>query len=430
MIAAAIFGVVALCAALTLASYFHLLYSEALRIRPRESGNSLPFFEESLRPHLALETETGVARFAAVKQCVLVLLTLDLAYLRASEHELTAGRLLEALMLAAILLVLFAYAAPHVLVTRTAGHWALRFLLPARMLSAAVLPLLVVVHFAYSIADLGAEAKPEEAPATAEENIEALMDAGQEEGLLGEDDRKLIQSVVEFGDKTVREVMTPRPRIVAIEAGASFEELRQLLINERYSRIPVYRGSIDSIQGFVHVRDMLEVEESERESLHVTELLRPVLFVPETKRVNDLLREMQEKTQHMAIVIDEYGNTAGLATMEDLVEEIVGEIRDESEPVSDVAEEPDHSLLVSGDLSIDRLKDLTGYRPGQDLESTTIAGLVTERLGHVPAPGEKLQLDGIQIEVLASDALRVERLRVRRSQPAPAPVQAELPYTA
>jgi CBS domain containing-hemolysin-like protein len=312
-------------------------------------------------------------------------------------------------------------------VTRTTGDWALRFVWPARLLSAAVLPLLIVVGFLYSIADLGVESKAEESPATPEENIEALMDAGQQEGLLGEDDRKLIHSVVEFGDKTVREVMTPRPRIVAIEASSSLEELRQLLIHEKYSRIPVYRHDIDEILGFVHVRDLLEVEESERE-LRVTELLRPVLFVPETKRVNNLLREMQEKVQQMAIVVDEYGNTAGLATMEDLVEEIVGEIRDESEPVSDVVEEPDHSIRISGDLAVDRLRDLIGYRPDQDLESTTVAGLVTERLGHVPEAGEKLQLDGIEIEVLASDGLRVERLRVRRNGKPETP--AELPHTA
>jgi len=427
MIASAIFVAVLLSAALVLASYFHLLYAEAIRIRPRETGRSLPFFEENLRPRLAFEVETGVARFAAVKQCVLVLLTLDFVLLRVSEQPVTMPALLEAFALAAIVLVFCAYLAPHVLVTRTTGDWALRFVWPARLLSAAVLPLLIVVGFLYSIADLGVESKAEESPATPEENIEALMDAGQQEGLLGEDDRKLIHSVVEFGDKTVREVMTPRPRIVAIEASSSLEELRQLLIHEKYSRIPVYRHDIDEILGFVHVRDLLEVEESERE-LRVTELLRPVLFVPETKRVNNLLREMQEKVQQMAIVVDEYGNTAGLATMEDLVEEIVGEIRDESEPVSDVVEEPDHSIRISGDLAVDRLRDLIGYRPDQDLESTTVAGLVTERLGHVPEAGEKLQLDGIEIEVLASDGLRVERLRVRRNGKPETP--AELPHTA
>ncbi|HYM09338.1 MAG TPA: hemolysin family protein [Bryobacterales bacterium] len=425
MIAVPILLAALLCASLTLASYLQLLYTESVRLRPRETARSLAFFEETLRPQLKLEPEAGVQRFAAVKQSLLLLLAMDLAYLACARRGLAVERLGEALVLAAVLLVLFGYAAPHALVTRTAGKWAQGFLGCARLLSAAVAPLLLVAGFACSIADLSAEAKPPETPATHEENIEALIEAGEEEGLLGEDDRKLIQSVVEFGDKTVREVMTPRPRIVAIEAGASLEQLRQLLIHEQYSRIPVYEGSIDSIIGFVHVRNMLEVEEPERESRRVSELLRPVLFVPETKRSNDLLKEMQEKSLHMAIVIDEYGNTAGLATMEDLVEEIVGEIRDESEPVSDVVEEPDHSLIVPGNLDLDRLKDLTGYRPEQEVESTTIAGLVTERLGHVPAPGETLQLNGLRIEVLASNGLRVERLRLRRIEE-----QAELPFTA
>ena len=425
MIAVAVLFAVVLCACLALASYLHLLYSESLRIRHRETAQSLPFFEETLSPRLQLEPEAGVQRFAAVKQCVLLLLALDVAYLVGARHGLTAARMTEALALLLVLLVLFAYAAPHVLVTRTAGGWALGFLKPARLLSAAVSPLLVIVGFVYSIAELGLASKEPATPATPEENIEALIEAGEEEGLLGEEDRKLIQSVVEFGDKTVREVMTPRPRIVAIDAGASLEQLRQLLIDEQYSRIPIYEETIDSVMGFVHVRDVLEVPYEERESRGARELVRPVLFVPETKRVNDLLREMQENSLHMAIVIDEYGNTAGLATMEDLVEEIVGEIRDESEPVSDVVEEPDHSYIVSGDLDLDRLKDLTGYRPDQDVESTTIAGLVTERLGHVPTAGESLQLDGIRIEVLQSNGLRVERLRVRRSHG-----QAELPFSA
>jgi putative hemolysin len=426
MTALLIFFAAVLCACLTLASYLHLLYSESLRIRPREAERSLPFFEKVLAPQLKLEAEAGAQRFIAVRQCALILLVFDLAYLFGAGQGLAAARFLDALLASGAALVFFVYAIPHILATRTTGAWAVHFVVPARLLSAAVRPLLMVVGFLYSIADLGAEPKPAETPSTPEENIEALIEAGREEGLLGEDDRKLIQSVVEFGGKTVREVMTPRPRIVAIEAGASLEQLLQLLINEQYSRIPVYEGTIDSILGFVHVRDMLEIDEQERRERKVGELVRPVLFVPETKKVNDLLREMQEKNLHMAIVIDEYGNTAGLATLEDLVEEIVGEIRDESEPGSDIIEEPDHSLIVSGNLDLDRLRDLTGYRPDEHVESTTIAGLVTERLGHVPAAGETLQIDGLQIEVLASNGLHVERLRVRRNETG----QSPLPKTA
>ena len=250
------------------------------------------------------------------------------------------------------------------------------------------------------------------------ENIDALIAAGTEEGLIEEDDRKLIQSVVEFGDKVVREVMTPRPNIVAIQADATLEELRQLVINEQYSRIPVYERVIDQIIGFVHVRDMFELDEEERARRTVRELVRPIRFVPETKPVHDLMREMQQDGTHMVIVVDEYGNTAGLATMEDLVEVILGEIRDEHEP--------DSRCHRGRPRRLHRLRQL---RPGaaertcstsgreEDIESTTVGGLVTEWLGRVPQPGEAVERDGIRIEVLASDELRVEQVRVRKSQP-------------
>jgi len=423
MILAPVLIAVALALALTLAAFFYLLYAESVRLRPRESARALAFFEETVRPRLGLENDAGVQRFAAAKQLLLVLLVLDLVWAVAAGRDLTGKKLLEALAFAVALLALCGYVAPHVLVTRTEGRWAAGLALPARLLSLAVMPFLAVVRFSYSIADLGAESRHEEPP-TPGENIEALIDAGREEGLLEEDDRKLIQSVVEFGDKTVREVMTPRPRIVAIAAEATLEQLHALQIEHQYSRIPIYTGAIDNIIGFVHVWDVLETPDDERPLRRVRELRRPVLAVPETKQVNDLLREMQDRSIHMAVVIDEYGNTAGLATLEDLVEEIVGEIRDESEPNPDVVEEPGRSFLVSGSLDVDRLRDLLDFRAGEDLESTTISGLVTERLGRVPAAGETLEVDGIRIEVLESSGVAAERLRVRRIGP---PASAEAP---
>src|ERR1051326_3819737 len=148
--------------------------------------------------------------------------------------------------------------------------------------------------------------------------------------------------------------MTPRPNIVAISAESTLEQLRQLVITEQYSRIPVYDQNIDQIIGFVHVRDMFELEEEERERRTVRELIRPVPFVPETKPVNDLMRQMQQEGTHMVIVVDEYGNTAGLTTMEDLLEVIIGEIRDEHEPDSDVKEDGQGGFIVSGTLDLDR----------------------------------------------------------------------------
>jgi CBS domain containing-hemolysin-like protein len=274
-----------------------------------------------------------------------------------------------------------------------------------------------VFGFFQSLIDL-ADDKPAAAEEpTAAENIDALISAGTEEGLIEEEDRELIQSVVEFGDKVVREVMTPRPNIVAISADAALEELRQLVINEQYSRIPAFDQNIDQIIGFVHVRDMFELEEEERERRTVRELIRPVPFVPETKPVNDLMRQMQQEGTHMVIVVDEYGNTAGLTTMEDLLEVIIGEIRDEHEPDSDVKEDGQGGFIVSGNFDLDRVAGLVrSFHREEDIESTTIGGMVSEWLGRVPKAGETVDRDGVRVEVLASDELRVEQVRISKSE--------------
>jgi putative hemolysin len=166
----------------------------------------------------------------------------------------------------------------------------------------------------------------------------------------------------------------------------------------------------------VHVRDMFELEEDERAQKRTRDIMRPVRFVPETKPASDLMREMQQDGTHMVIVVDEYGNTAGLTSMEDLVEVILGEIRDEHEPESDVQDDGDGGYIVSGSFDVDRLDDIVNFEPAEDIESTTIGGLLTEWLGYVPQPGQVIEREGIRVEVLASDEMRVEQVRVRRSE--------------
>jgi CBS domain containing-hemolysin-like protein len=163
---------------------------------------------------------------------------------------------------------------------------------------------------------------------------------------------------------------------------------------------------------------MFELSEEERERRTVRELVRPIPFVPETKPVNDLLREMQRDRAHIAIAVDEYGNTAGLVTMEDMVEEVFGEIRDEHEPDLDIAQDAAGNYIVSGNFGVDRLEDLVDFRPAGDLESTTVGGLLMEWLGRVPQAGESVERDGIKIEVLASNGLRVEQVRISRAKTA------------
>lgn len=278
-------------------------------------------------------------------------------------------------------------------------------------------PCVAVLNFFQSLVDLTDDTAGKVEEPTPAENIEALISAGTEEGLIEEEDRELIQGVVEFGDKVVREVMTPRPNIISTSADSTLQQLRQLVITEQYSRIPVYEDTIDQVIGFVHVRDMFELDEDERARRTVRELVRPILFVPETKPVNDLMRQMQQENTHMVIVVDEYGNTAGLATMEDLLEVIIGEIRDEHEPDSDVKDDGQGGFIVSGNFDLDRVADLLhSFHREEEIESTTVGGLVSEWLGRVPKPGEAVERDGIRIEVLASDDLRVEQVRISKSQ--------------
>ena len=319
-----------------------------------------------------------------------------------------------ACLLSGLVTILGVHLIPQV-VYRTGSTRALLSLVPLlRILALAVRPLTWSLEFLRSLFNLdGTHAS--EADQHQEESIEALINAGEEEGIIEKGDRELIHSVVAFGDKTVRQVLTPRPQIVAISQDATLEELRQLVITEQYSRIPAYEGDIDNITGFVHVRDMFEIDEGERAQRKVREVLRPIRAVPETKLVGDLMREMQEEGSHMAVVVDEYGSTAGIVTMEDLVEEIVGEIHDEHEPERDFAEEPDGSYVLSGSFDVDGLRELVGFHPEDDTESTTIGGLVTEWLGHVPAAGETAERDGITITVLAANNLRVEQVRVAKA---------------
>ena len=408
--------IVLLSLLLGLVTFVQLLYLESLRLRARDYP-ALKFFREALEDKLGFEAEDGANVFTLVKHSVILFIGILYFVVLEDGRAWTWAEFLETLVAAWMTMIVMSYAVPQMLYRRSRARWLAPLAGLIRTIGLIAKPFIAVLGFLQSLVELTDEKNGTEEPPTQAENIDALISAGTEEGLIEEEDRKLIQSVVEFGDKVVREVMTPRPNIVAISADATLEELRQLVINEQYSRIPVYQDTIDQVLGFVHVRDMFELEEDERGRRQVRELMRAIRFVPETKPVNDLMREMQQDNTHMVIVVDEYGNTAGLASMEDLVEVILGEIRDEHEPDSDVQEDGQGGYIVSGSFDLARLGDLVEFHPEEDLESTTVGGLVTEWLGRVPAAGESVERDGIHIDILASDELRVSQVRVRRAQP-------------
>jgi putative hemolysin len=255
-------------------------------------------------------------------------------------------------------------------------------------------------------------------PASVNEESQSTpaQEAAEDQGLEREE-RKLLQSIVDFGDTLVREVMTPRPDMVAIGADATYDELRAFFREQEYSRIPVYNENLDNIVGFVFIKDLLRLDPPEsgqaRLQPDLARFIRPATFVPETKRVAEMLKEFQRKQVQVAIAVDEYGGTAGLVTIEDLLEEIVGEIRDEYDvEVEPVVEEGDGSFVFSAKVNIDEVRD----RLGVEIEPEgfeTVGGYVLTRVGRVPAVGETFELDGLQVEVLEAERRRIHKVRMR-----------------
>lgn len=261
---------------------------------------------------------------------------------------------------------------------------------------------------------------------TANDDLQALIEVGEKEGILEEEEGELIHSIIEFGDTRVNEVMTPRTEILAMPVTASVREARDLMIESKYSRIPVYREQIDNVEGIIYVRDLLQCWPEGKEEASISALLRPAHFVPETKSVAELLEEMQKARVQLAMVIDEYGGVAGLVTVEDILEEIVGEIEDEDTEHDEIVEiiaGDDGYYDVAGSTEIDKIERLFDLEmPDEDF--TTIAGLVIGELGRVPQRGAHLTLRNLDIEVLEADERRIARLRLRRAA-APQPEQSE-----
>ena len=256
----------------------------------------------------------------------------------------------------------------------------------------------------------GTRERPEVPPAT-EEEVQAYIDVGREEGILEKDEEKLLLSIVDFGDTRVREVMTPRTDIVFIDEAATSDDLADLFMSTKYSRLPVVRGSIDKVVGTVHVKDLFEA--MRRQSVRaIAEILREAYFVPESKKVSELLREFQRRHLWMAIVVDEYGGVSGLVTVEDLLEEIVGEIWDEHEDEREaVTPAGDHAFSVSGKENIATVRELFGRGPEEE-EFTSLGGFLAARLGHIPRPGEIHRESDLLFTVEEADRRRVHRVRI------------------
>lgn len=250
------------------------------------------------------------------------------------------------------------------------------------------------------------------------EDKQALIEMGEAEGILEEKDRELLETMFEFGETKAGEIMTPRTEICALPIAATVRQARDLIIEEKFSRLPVYRDSIDNIEGVIYVRDLLNAWAEDRENQTIETLLRPAFFVPETKSAAELLKNMQLERVQIAFVVDEYGGVAGLVSVEDILEEIVGEIEDEDteeEEIIEIIEGADKSYYdVLGSTEIGKIERLFEMEIEDD-DFTTIAGLVTTEVGYVPKIGETLDIRGMNVEILQADEKKLNLLRLRKS---------------
>jgi CBS domain containing-hemolysin-like protein len=258
------------------------------------------------------------------------------------------------------------------------------------------------------------EEEEEEDREASDEEIETFIDAAKEEGIIEKDEDGLLRSVVEFGDIVVREIMTPRVEIVCIRKDATIQKLRNLIITEKFSRIPVYKDKVDNIEGIVIAKDLLQFADDKYGNEPIGPFIRPVIFVPESMKVSELLKEFQKVKQKLAMVVDEHGGISGLVTMEDLVEEIVGEIHDEYDTEeAKVTKSGPQEYLVSGDAKVEELEKLFDVELAED-DYLTASGLITHHLGRLPKKGEAVEVKGLAVEVIDVDQKRIKKLKVRK----------------
>jgi putative hemolysin len=460
-----------LLAVLALSAYVDRIYTEMGKFLAREYQDNIDAWEKVVEPRLRLGRESIALSASVLRQLTLVTLAL-LSGLRLYTHSTlvpslartpSTGEVVRAAVELILLVLIFDRLLPQLLFARTRGLWISHILPVLQALFYLILPVTMLLQLLLSIAAL---AEPEDRTEEdhPSEAMDALLEAGEEEGILEESDRELVRSAVEFGDKIVLEVMTPRPEIFAVPGSLNLRRFTAEINEHAFSRVPVYSGTLDNITGIAFAYDLLKVLDAEANTRSVAQIQRPAAFVPETKKVAELLREMQREKQHMRIVIDEYGSVAGLVTIEDLLEAIVGNIADEhDEPEADDApiREPNGAYAVSGSFELSRLRDLfadqfeptarrtevetseaiephpadspeeydlrdtgsvreprdardepTALRLPEHYESTTLGGLVSEIAGHIPLPGEVVEEDGLRLEVLASTDRRIDRIRV------------------
>lgn len=410
-------GVVLLASFLPVYSYLALIYRELGRMTTGPVHEHLDIFEAEIEPKLNINRRSGGRAFRILGHFWLAFLVLQTTRgvgifvhgLWESAIELAAFIVLE--------VVIAMHFIPDILLYRTTGRWLIPLLPFVRASLVLVWPVRVFLEGAESLARISESDAEKTEEQRTEEGIEALVEAAEEEGIIEPEQADLIEQVVEFSDKRVREVMTPRPDIVAIAANATLEELHGKFTETSFTRLPVFDGTLDNILGIAHSQDLLQVADADLPKRQARELMRPALFMPETKVGSDLLKQMRQSSQTMAVIIDEHGSVAGIATMEDLVEEIMGESgADATHPKLEMVRDGTSSLVMRGGTAIGQVEEMLGVHFGENAGETvtTIAGLLSHVSGKVPAPGDKFDLEGYRFEVLEANQRKVLRVKAQK----------------
>lgn len=338
---------------------------------------------------------------------------LNLAWLSSVSYPLAIAIITLGLVL---LVLIFGELIPRELAARSPEPFAFWAIYPMRAAAVAAFPLAKVVVAINHLFTGQGEPATHGLPFVIEEEIKTLVDAGEEGGFIEEEEKEMIYSIFEFGDTLAREVMVPRIDMIAIEVNTSILEALEVVIQAGHSRIPVFEETIDNILGILYAKDLLQYWRSDASSLKLRNILRGVYYIPETKKVDELLQELQQRKVHIAIVVDEYGGTAGLVTIEDILEEIVGEIQDEydsEEAFMEVISEDE--IIFNGRMDLDDVNHIMGLELPTD-RSDTLGGLVYSNLGRVPAIGDKVTIQNVEITVLSVMRRQIKKVKVVRTE--------------
>ncbi|SDD84590.1 hemolysin family protein [Natrinema hispanicum] len=313
--------------------------------------------------------------------------------------------------------LLFGESAPKSYAVENTESWSIRVAGPLKVAEKLMFPLVVLFDYlTRQINRLTGSTGAIETPYVTRDEIQEMIESGEREGVLEEEEHEMLQRIFRFNNTIVKEVMTPRLDMTAVPKDADIDEAIETCIQSGHARVPVYEGSLDNVQGVVHIRDLvrdLNYGESGTDELELADLIQPTLHVPESKNVDELLSEMRENRMHMALVIDEFGTTEGLVTMEDMIEEIVGEILEggEEQPIEAIDED---TVLVRGEVNIEDVNETLEIDLPEGQEFETIAGFIFNRAGRLVEEGEEITYDGVRITVETVENTRIMKARLKK----------------